>query len=333
MAAFNDTRNTTGYDAVRNIGPLFNFFGSQLYAHRDNRHPRGCVIMKTSVSASRRALSVWLGWKRHSSSFVRSNDKFLARLPVRPLMYAFAAIVYLACTHEACSDGLIVQGSTTFNTTVLVPFGKAVELETGIQLNVVPNNSRLGLEALFASEADLAMLSADLKSEERLLQASNPNLPYDRLQSFEIAKSRVAFVIHPSNPVRNLPLDSIRKILTGETTNWKELGGLDQKIIVVTVRPGGGVLATVETRLLGADHITAPDVLRVRVGNQIVTVTEQEPGAIGLSQSSLVQVRNATELLADPPIEQVLSLVSLGAPSKNAMAVIESMRRKFGPNH
>jgi phosphate transport system substrate-binding protein len=289
-------------------------------------------MMKLAVVVLPPALSVWLGWKRISWSLVRPDSNFLARLPIRSLMYAFAAMVCFAYAHEACADGLIIQGSTTFNTTVLVPFGKAVELETGLQLNVVPNNSRLGLEALFAGEADLAMLSADLKSEERLLQESNPSLPYDRLQSFEIARSRVAFVIHPSNPVRNLPLDSIRKILTGETTNWKELGGLDQKILVVTVRPGGGVLATVETRLLGAGHITAPDVLRVRVGNQIVTVAEQEPGAIGLSQSSLVQVRNAAELLADPPIEQVLSLISLGAPSQNATTVIESMRRKFGPN-
>jgi phosphate transport system substrate-binding protein len=288
--------------------------------------------MKLPASVSRHAPSVWLGRKGESWSFVWSNSNLSPRLPIRPLMYAFAAMVYFACAHEAYSDGLIIQGSTTFNTTVLVPFGKAVELETGLQLNIVPNNSRLGLEALFAGEADLAMLSADLKSEERLLQAANPSLPYDNLQSFEIARSRVAFVIHPSNPVRNLPLDSIRRILTGETTNWKELGGLDQKILVVTVRPGGGVLATVETRLLGDGHITAPDVLRVRVGNQIVTVAEQEPGAIGLSQSSLVQVRNAAELLADPPIEQVLSLISLGAPSQNAITVIESMRRKFGSN-
>jgi phosphate transport system substrate-binding protein len=288
--------------------------------------------MKLPVSVLPPAPSVWLDWKRLSWSLVQSNRNFWARLPIHSLMYAFAAIVFFAFAHEACSDELIIQGSTTFNTTVLVPFGKAVELETGLQLNVVPNNSRLGLEALFAGEADLAMLSADLKSEERLLQAANPSLPYDNLQSFEIARSRVAFVIHPSNPVRNLPLDSIRRILTGETTNWKELGGLDQKILVVTVRPGGGVLATVETRLLGDGHITAPDVLRVRVGNQIVTVAEQEPGAIGLSQSSLVQVRNAAELLADPPIEQVLSLISLGAPSQNAITVIESMRRKFGPN-
>jgi phosphate transport system substrate-binding protein len=289
-------------------------------------------MMKLPVSPSQGALSAWLNGIRASWSFVWSMSDFAASLTIRPRMYAFAVIVYFACAHEAWSDGLILQGSTTFNTTVIVPFGKAVELETGLELNVVPNNSRLGLEALFAGEADLAMVSADLKSEESLLRAANPNLPYGRLQLSEIARSRVAFIIHPSNPVRTLPLDSIRRILTGEMTNWKELGGLDQKILVVTVRPGGGVLATVETRLLGASHITAPDVLRVRVGNQIVTVVEQEPGAIGLSQSSLVQVRNATELTADPPIEQVLSLVSLGAPSKNATAVIEAMRRKFGLN-
>jgi phosphate transport system substrate-binding protein len=224
---------------------------------------------------------------------------------------------------------LVLQGSTTFNTTVVEKFGKAVESETGLKLVVIPNKSSLGLLALLADNASLAMLSTGLENEVEQLREANPELPFERLRSFEIARTRAAFVVHPSNPVRNLPLDQVRGILTGEITNWKELGGPDLKIIVVAVRQGGGVLASVESRLLGKGHISAPDTIRLPVGTQIVTVVGQEPGAFGITQLSVVKASHAAELVTDAPIEQILSLVSLDAPSAEAVTLIDAMRRKF----
>ena len=98
-------------------------------------------------------------------------------------------------------------------------------------------------------------------------------------------------------------------------------------IRVVAVREGGGVLASVESRLLGGAHISAPDTIRVQVGTQIVRVVAQEPGALGITQLAIVKLSSAIELVTDEQIEQVLSLVSLDDPSPNAIAVIEAFRR------
>ncbi len=262
----------------------------------------------------------------HSLALKKSNSHTLSRAG---MLVAVATLAWAMITTETCAGAVRIQGSTTFNTTIVGPFGSAVEAETGLQLAVVPNNSRLGLLSLFAGEADLAMLSAELKSEVDLLRQSDPGLPFERLRAFEITRSHVAFVVHPDNPIRSLPLDAIRRILTGEVTNWKDFGWADLPIRLITVKQGGGVLTTVETRLLGSDHLSAPDVIRLRIGAQILTVVAQERGAIGLSQSTLVQERHATELLVDPPIEQVLSLVSLGDPPKDVVALVEAMRRKY----
>ena len=96
---------------------------------------------------------------------------------------------------------------------------------------------------------------------------------------------------------------------------------------MVAVREGGGVLASVETALLGAAHITAPDPIRVQVGTQIVRVVAQEPGALGITQLAIVTSSAAVELTTDHQIEQVLSLVSVDEPSPAAKAVIEAFRR------
>ena len=87
------------------------------------------------------------------------------------------------------------------------------------------------------------------------------------------------------------------------------------------------MLASVEARLLGAAHISAPDVIRVQVGTQIVRVVAQEPGAIGITQLAIVKSSSAVEMITDEPIEQILSLVSLDDPSPGAIATIQALRR------
>jgi phosphate transport system substrate-binding protein len=228
---------------------------------------------------------------------------------------------------SAYSDDLVLQGSTTFTTTLAQSYAKAVEAQTGHHLEVIPNHSDQGLLALFEHKANLAMISTTLESEVKILCRSNPDLPLQRLKVFEIVRTRTAFVIHPSNPVRHARLQDIRKILTGEISNWRQLGGPDLPIRVVAVREGGGVLASVESRLLGGAHMSARDVIRVQVGTQIIKVVTQEPGALGITQLAIVKSSSGVELVTDEQIEQVLSLVSLDDPSPGAIAVIDAFRR------
>jgi phosphate transport system substrate-binding protein len=227
---------------------------------------------------------------------------------------------------SACSDEFVLQGSTTFTMAVAQPYAKAVEAQTGLHLEVIPNKSNLGLLSLFERKADLAMISTTLERETEILRRSNSELPLQRLKAFEIARTRAAFVIHPSNPVRHARLQDIRKMLTGEISNWQQLGGPDLPIRVVAVRAGGGVLASVEGKLLGGAHISARDAIRVQVGTQIVRVVAQEPGAFGITQLAIVKSSSGVELVTDEQIEQVLSLVSLDDPSPRAVAVIEAFR-------
>ena len=250
-------------------------------------------------------------------------------VPGRKFAQLVIAVIIIgsAGISAAHSDKLVLQGSTTFATGVAQPFAGAVEARTGQHLEIIPNKSSLGLLALLEHKADLAMISTTLDREVEILRKTDPDLPLQRLKAFEITRTRAALVVHPDNPVRTARLQDVGKILTGEIANWKQLGGPDLPIRVVAVREGGGVLASVEARLLGAAHISAPDTIRVQVGTQIVRVVAQEPGAIGITQLAIVKSSSAVELITEERIEQVLSLVSLGDPSPGATATIEAFRR------
>jgi len=236
-----------------------------------------------------------------------------------------AALLFLLPTAGGAQT-FIVQGSTTFTHRLMEPYQTAIEAASGHKLTVVPNKTSLGLLALFEKRADFAMISGPLEIETEILKSSHPDLPFDRLRTFNIATTRMAFAINRDNPVRALTSDKMRGVLLGEITNWRDLGGPNLPIRIVKVREGGGVQASIETELLHGKNINVPDPIRVQISSQVVKVVEQLPEALGLSQLSIVMNSNVRELKIDRPIEQHLDIVTLDDPTPEMLEVIHAAR-------
>jgi phosphate transport system substrate-binding protein len=234
------------------------------------------------------------------------------------------AIAVSAAVAEA--EPLVLQGSTTVAGRIMASFKADIEAASGQQLTLIPNRSEIGLLALLEGSADLAMISASLDKEIDIIKSRHPSAPTDKLRGFELVRTRLALAVHPSNPVRKITSVNLKSVLLGQITNWRDLGGPDLPIRLVAVRDGGGTLLTLEMRLLGGHRIAAPDVIRVQNGSQVMTVTEQEAGALGISQLVRVRERNGVELVVDHPVEQILTLVSLGEPTAAMLAVITAAR-------
>jgi phosphate transport system substrate-binding protein len=242
------------------------------------------------------------------------------------LLPFFALVLFLA--QSARADELVMQGSTTFSDRILTPATlQAVERISKHTITVIPTKSSLGLLSLFDGQCDFAMISARIESEVEILRQNDPNLPFDRLKTFEISRTRMAFAVHPSNPVKSANIELMRRVLSGEITNWRELGGEDLPIKLVIVRDGGGVEASVQNQVLNGMPIHAADQIRVQVGSQVVKIVEQEPSALGMSQLSLVLQSRAAELSTDIAIEQRLSLVTLGPPTTSMRDVIDAIQQ------
>lgn len=233
----------------------------------------------------------------------------------------------VAASADAVSNPFIVQGSTTFAHRIMEPYQKAIEASCGHKLTVVPNKSSRGLLALFMKRADFAMISGPLQNEIDALKADQPDLPYDRLQIFDISTTRVAFAVNRENPIRQIADVDMRRILLGEITNWHQLGGKDLPIKVVMVSGGGGVTATVEAELLGGKPVKAADVATVQVSAEVLKITQLAPGALAVSQLGLVNKANVVELKTEHPLEQHLRLVTLGPPTLEMRKVIEAAQR------
>lgn len=235
------------------------------------------------------------------------------------------ALAVLSAPPPAAADVLTVQGSRTFNSHLLEPNQRAIEAAAGHQLNVIPNKTIDGLAAVLEGRADLTMISAPLDRQLAVLRSRKPHLPFDRLQLITITETRVAFPVHPTNPVKSVTLDAIRRILRGEVTNWRDLGGPDRPIRVVVVRDGG-VTVTVQSELLEGSPISSPDAIKVQSPKQVIKVVQQLPEALGITQLALVKEAQLPELATDIAVPQVLGLVALGEPSAATLAVVKAIR-------
>ena len=79
---------------------------------------------------------------------------------------------------------------------------------------------------LLEGKSDVIIASRDISRNEKV---SSEELGVE-LETAPLAIDALVFIVNPKNPVRNLTADQVRKIYTGEITNWKEVGGVDHAI-------------------------------------------------------------------------------------------------------
>jgi phosphate transport system substrate-binding protein len=239
---------------------------------------------------------------------------------------AAAMLAVAGALSSATADPLTIQGSTTFSRRLMEPHQSEIEAITGHQLTVIPNKSTPGLIALLEGRTHMAMISASLATEIALVQKVMPGLPFDKLRAFEVDRTRVAFAINRSNPVRKATLSQIADIMLGKIDNWRTLEGPDLPIRVILVGGGGGLTVAVESGLLNGQEVSAPNKIYVNTPVQLIQVVNQERGALGFAQLALVQKMRMPELKTDRAFEQTLALVTFGQPTPAMRAVIDAAR-------
>lgn len=238
-----------------------------------------------------------------------------------------AVVLALSAGAPLAAEPLILQGSTTLSSRLLIPHQQKIEQRSGQKLIIVPKKTSLGLQALFEGSAQFAMISGPLEIEEKTLRKLVTNAPFERLKVFEVTKTRMAFAVNPENLVRRITIDNLLRILLGQLRNWSEIGGLNVPIRLVMVREGGGVQASVESQVLNGEKINAADPILVQISSQVVKIVMQEPSALGLAQFSVISRAQAPEMKLDHPVEQKLSLVTLGEPTPAMTSVINAARQ------
>ncbi|QXM05832.1 phosphate ABC transporter substrate-binding protein [Crassaminicella indica] len=128
------------------------------------------------------------------------------------------------------SGKIVIAGSTSVQPLSEELAAVFMEKYPEVAVEVQGGGSSVGVKSAVDKIADIGAASREIKESEKEFG----------LTEYVIAKDGIAVVVNPFNEVEDLTLEQIKKIFTGEITNWKEVGGKDQAITVVSREEGSG---------------------------------------------------------------------------------------------
>ena len=166
-----------------------------------------------------------------------------------------------------------VSGSTTVQPLAEKLAEAFMTENTGIRIDVQGGGSSVGVKAAGQGTSDIGMASREIKESELA--------EFPKLNVVVIARDGIAIVANADVTVSDLTVEQVRDIFSGKITNWKDLGGEDQNIIVVSREEGSGTRGAFEEMVMGKDAlITASAILQPSNGS-IRTTVSTTPYSIG----------------------------------------------------
>lgn len=177
----------------------------------------------------------------------------------------------LAASAHAAKDNMIqLKGSDTMVNLGQAWAEKYMEKNPKEFIAVTGGGSGTGLSSLISGSCGIAMSSRDIKEKEISLAKQKGITPYE----IKVALDGLAVVVNPANPVGKLTMQQLADIFDGKITNWKEVGGKDAKIVLLSREVNSG------THVYFKEHV-------LRKGDPSGK-EEFAPGALMLSSSQAI---------------------------------------------
>jgi phosphate transport system substrate-binding protein len=134
------------------------------------------------------------------------------------------------------SNNLQIKGSDT-----MVNLGQAwaeayMKQHPDTSIAVTGGGSGTGISALVNNTCDIAEVSREMKESEIKLVESKGFTPIKII----VALDGLAVVVNPANKISELTIDQLADVFTGKIKNWKELGGRDAKIVLLSREVNSG---------------------------------------------------------------------------------------------
>ncbi len=198
-------------------------------------------------------------------------------------VFLFAMLLTGRVFAQQDSTGFIqIKGSDT-----MVNLGQAwaeafSKAHPGATVAVTGGGSGTGFTALVSGACDIAEASRTIKQKETDLCAKNGFEP----REFKVALDGLAVVVHPKNPIEKLTVDQLAGIFTGKIVNWKEVGGPNMPIVILSREVNSGTHIYFKEHVLrkGDDKSMeefSPTALLMSSSQAIAEEVAQNPNAIG----------------------------------------------------
>lgn len=211
-------------------------------------------------------------------------------LPKNALLIGVLLSLFVTALLPA-KERIDIQGSTTVLPLVQILAEEYLEEHPEVDISVSGGGSGVGITALLDGVIDIAMSSREAKEKEVVAFREKGK----ELLPVIIAYDAIAIIVHPSNPVADLTLETLQKIYSGEITNWQELGGAKMPIVPISRDFASGTFEVFNRIVLKGKEVT-PKALMLISNLAILQEVSSSPGCIGYV--GLGYVRESVKVVA-----------------------------------
>lgn len=188
------------------------------------------------------------------------------------------ALILALCMGSPAFAGqkIVMEGSTTVLPIAQKAAEEFMKIEKDADISVRGGGSGVGIASIIDGTCDIADASRAVKASE-LEKAAKKGRD---LVAHVIAMDGISHIVHPSNPVEGLTRGQIKKIYTQRVKNWKEIGGPDLRIVVISRDSASGTFEAFSELVLDKKRVR-PDAIMQASNQGIASIVARTPGAIG----------------------------------------------------
>ncbi|MFO7930006.1 MAG: phosphate ABC transporter substrate-binding protein [Desulfosalsimonas sp.] len=192
------------------------------------------------------------------------------------IMMIFIVGLSLGTTQAWSAEKLTIKGSTTVLPVTQEVAEAFMEEYPDVNVSISGGGSGNGIKALIDGTTDICQASRFIKDEEVKRAVDNGHYPVP----FGVALDSIIPVVNPDNQVDDLSLEELRGIYNGDITNWKEVGGNDREITLVSRDSSSGTYGVWGDIILKGDRVT-PRAQTVASNGDAVETVKGNKYAIG----------------------------------------------------
>jgi len=234
---------------------------------------------------------------------------------------AVLCVIFAGAPGFAQTSKIVIDGSTTVG-----PIAKAfaeyyMSRNPGVNITVSESGSGNGAKSLINGTCDIADMSRFMKDEEFKAAVEKGVFPVAAV----VAVDGLAIVVHPSSPIQGLTVDQIRDIYMGKVANWKELGGPNVAIVLISRDTNSGTYESFESLVMNkqkisdkAEYVGSSGAIRARVQSTPAAIGYVGLGFVDKTVKALkvnnVFPDNATVTSGEYPIARPLFMFTNGYP-------------------
>jgi phosphate transport system substrate-binding protein len=194
---------------------------------------------------------------------------------MRKIVYGTIGLVVLFGS-VAFAETLQLEGSTTVGPIADAFAEHFKSIYSDLDITVKKTGSGDGAAALVDGRCDIANMSRFMKEKEFAKAVENGVFPVAHV----VAMDGVCVVVHPSNPVKALKKTQVRDIYTGKIKNWRQVGGPNMPIVVISRDTSSGTYETFHNLVMEKQEM-ASNVEYVNANPQAHARVKTTRGAIG----------------------------------------------------